>query len=238
VRNSRRPGTNNAIRAIKLGLISVIAGGLLISTPHAAAATSGGVKITLNCQTGNSGLGTFKVTANGSTSTVTVQCGGSATVTNPSWMSGATATIDETAGPVGTRLVTNGTVSLAPYVVNFFTSVLPCYPGVTTPGCPATSRAYRRESIPWWLVAVILGSFLLSILGVILAQVWMVGQRIRYFHRLYFDKPEAFREAMRSLALVPGMAWQIRLRSKLLRVPLPDGFEDAERVIREDRQRL
>jgi hypothetical protein len=75
-------------------------------------------------------------------------------------------------------------------------------------------------------------------LGVILAQVWMVGQRIRYFHRLYFDKPEAFREAMRSLALVPGMAWQIRLRSKLLRVPLPPGFEDAQRVIREDTERL
>src|SRR5712664_2953258 len=202
----------------------------------AAAATSGGVKITLNCQSGNTGLGTFKVTANESTSTVTVPCGGSATVTNPSWMPGATATIDETVGPVGTRLVSSQSVSLAPYVVSVFSSALQCYPGVSTPGCPATSP--RRASVPWWLIAVILGSILLSMLGVILAQVLMVGQRIRYFHRLYFDKPEAFREAMRSLALVPGMAWQIRLRSKLLRVPLPPGFEDAQRVIREDRQRL
>ena len=75
-------------------------------------------------------------------------------------------------------------------------------------------------------------------LGGILAQVWIVGKQIRYFHRLYFDKPEAFREAMRSLALMPGMAWRIRLRSKLLRVPLPPGFDEAEQVIREDTQRL
>jgi hypothetical protein len=229
-----------ASRATRLGVISVIAGALALSIPHAvAAATStGGVRITLNCQTGNAGLGAFRVTANGSSSTVTVPCGGSATLTNPSWMAGATATIDETAGPVGTRLVTNASVSLAPSVVAYFALALPCYPGVTTPGCPATSRSYRRQIIPWWLVAVMLGSLLLTTLGVILVQVWMVGQRIRYFHRLYFDNPEAFRGAMRSLALVPGMAWQIRLRSRLLRVPLPPGFEDAERVIREDTQRL
>jgi len=92
--------------------------------------------------------------------------------------------------------------------------------------------------MPWWLVAVLIGSLLCTILGVILAPVWIIGQQIRYFHRLYFDKPEAFREAMRNLALVPGMAWRIRLRSKLLRVPLPPGFEDAEQVIREDKQRL
>jgi hypothetical protein len=43
---------------------------------------------------------------------------------------------------------------------------------------------------------------------------------------------------MRNLALMPGMAWRIRLRSKLLRIPLPPGFEDAEQVIREDKQRF
>ncbi len=210
-----------------------------MSTPYAAAAaTSGGVRITLNCQAGTVGLGTFNVTASGSSSLVSVPCGGSATVTNPSWMPGATATIDQTAGPAGTRLVTNQSVSLAAYVVAFVTSALPCYAGVTTPGCPASSPAPRRASMPWWLVAVLIGSLLCTILGVILAPVWIIGQQIRYFHRLYFDKPEAFREAMRNLALVPGMAWRIRLRSKLLRVPLPPGFEDAEQVIREDKQRL
>jgi hypothetical protein len=66
----------------------------------------------------------------------------------------------------------------------------------------------------------------------------VIGQQIRYFHRLYIDQPEAYKEAMRHLALMPGMAWRIRLRSKLLRVPLPPGFDDAERVIREDKQRL
>jgi hypothetical protein len=88
------------------------------------------------------------------------------------------------------------------------------------------------------MVAVLLSLPPLVVLGMILAPLWIIGQQIRYFHRLYFDKPEAFREAMRNLALVPGMAWRIRLRSKLLRVPLPAGFEDAEQVIREDKQRL
>ena len=92
--------------------------------------------------------------------------------------------------------------------------------------------------MPWWLIAVFIGAALLGILGAILAPVFIIGQQIRYFHRLYFDKPEAFREAMRSLALVPGMAWRIRLRSKLLHVPLPPGFDDAEQVIRQDKQRL
>jgi hypothetical protein len=85
---------------------------------------------------------------------------------------------------------------------------------------------------------VLIGFLLVVILSAILAPVWIIGQQIRYFHRLYFDKPEAFREAMRNMALMPGMAWRIRLRSKLLRVPLPPGFEDAEQVIREDKQRL
>jgi hypothetical protein len=61
---------------------------------------------------------------------------------------------------------------------------------------------------------------------------------MRYFHRLYFDNPDAYKEAIRRLALMPGIAWQIRLRSKLLRVPLPPGFEDAQRLIREDKQRV
>jgi hypothetical protein len=88
------------------------------------------------------------------------------------------------------------------------------------------------------LVAALLGFLALVILGAILIPVWVVGQQIRYIHRLYFDKPDAYREAMRHLALIPGMAWQIRLRSKLLRVPLPPGFEDAQRVIHEDTQRV
>jgi hypothetical protein len=88
------------------------------------------------------------------------------------------------------------------------------------------------------MIAGLIGFLLSTILGAILAPVWIVGQQIRYFHRIYFDKPEAFREAMRNLALMPGMAWRIRLRSKLLRVPLPAGFDDAEQVIREDKQRL
>ena len=215
-----------------------------MSTPHVAvAATSGGVRITLNCETGigTTGLGTFKVTANGSSSLVNVPCGGSATVTNPVWMAGATATIDQTTGPVGTKLVTNRTVFLAPYTVAFFTSALPCSTVTPAPGCPAPTPGApsRRTSIPLSvLLVVLLGTIAFTVLAAILAPLWVIGQQIRYFHRLYIDQPEAYREAMRHLALMPGMAWRIRLRSRLLRVPLPPGFEDAERVIREDKQRL
>ena len=88
------------------------------------------------------------------------------------------------------------------------------------------------------MMAGLIGFLLLAIVAGILAPVLIVGQQIRYFHRIFLDNPEAFRKAMRNLALMPGMAWRIRLRSKLLRVPLPPGFEDAEQVIRDDTQRV
>lgn len=233
-----------AMQALKVGLISVIAGALVMSAPHTVtAATSGGVRITLNCATGNgtSGFGSFKVTANGSSSLVNIPCGGSAMITNPAWMAGATATIDQTGGPVGTKFVSNQNVLLASYTVAFFTSALPCSTVTAATGCPAPTLRVtpKRTSLPLWaLVAVLSATIALAILAAILAPVWVIGQQIRYFHRLYIDQPDAYREAMRHLALMPGMAWRIRLRSKLLRVPLPPGFDDAERVIREDTQRV
>jgi hypothetical protein len=224
---------------VRIGLISVIVAAIAMGPAQAlAAAASGGVQIKLTCEIGTAGTGTFKVTANGSSSIVTVPCGGSATVTNPSWSPGATATIDQTAGPVATVLTKHQRVTLATYAASFFTAAHACSPAFTAPECPPGSSGRRTTTMPWWLVAVLIGAPLLGILGAILAPVFIIGQQIRYFHRLYFDKPEAFREAMRSLALMPGMAWRIRLRSKLLRVPLPPGFEDAEQVIREDKQRL
>lgn len=227
------------MRAQKLGLVSVIAGVLALTTSHAAAAaTSGGVNISLTCEIGTAGTGTFKVTANGSSSIVTVPCAGSATVTNPSWIPGATATINQTAGPMGTVLATNQRVYLATYTASFSTYAHACSSAFTAPECPPGSSARRPTTVPWWMIAGLIGFLLSTILGAVLAPVWIVGQQIRYFHRIYFDKPEAFREAMRNLALMPGMAWRIRLRSKLLRVPLPAGFDDAEQVIREDKQRL
>jgi len=88
------------------------------------------------------------------------------------------------------------------------------------------------------MIAALIGFLVLVIAAAILFPVVIVGQQIRYFHRIFFDNPEAFRKAMRNLALMPGMAWRIRLRSKLLQIPLPPGFEDAEQVIRNDTQRV
>ncbi len=236
---------------MRIGLISVIVAAIAMSPAEAlAAAASGGVQITLTCETGAAGTGTFKVTANGSSSLVTVPCGGSATVTNPSWTPGATATIDQTAGPVATVLTKHQHVYLATYAASFSTAAHACSPAFTAPECPPGSSGRRATTVSWWMIAGLIGFLLLAILGAILFPVVIIGQQIRYFHRLYFDKPEAFREAMRSLkpeafreamrslALMPGMAWRIRLRSKLLRIPLPPGFEDAEQVIREDKQRI
>src|SRR2546430_11005330 len=222
-----------------VGLLSVIAAVIAMSPAQAAAAAqSGGVTITLWCEIGTVGTGTFKVRANGSSSLVTIPCGGSATATNASWMPGTMATIGQTAGPVGTVLATNQRVYLATYAASFFTMAHACSPAFTAPECPAGTYGRRATTVPWWMIAGLIGVLVLVIVAAILAPVWIVGQQIRYFHRIFFDNPEASRKAMRNLALVPGMAWRIRLRSRLLRVPLPPGFEDAEQVIRDDKQRV
>lgn len=106
------------MKPLKIGLISLIAGALAIATPLAtAAATSGGVRIVLTCDTGPAGSGTFMVTANAKSSVVTVRCGGSATVTNSAWMAAAPATIHQTAAPAGAFLALNRTATLATGVV-------------------------------------------------------------------------------------------------------------------------
>ena len=227
------------MQASCVGLLSVIAAVIAMSPAQAAAAApSGGVTITLWCEIGTVGTGTFKVRANGSSSLVTIPCGGSATATNASWMPGTMATIDQTAGPVGTVLATNQRVYLATYAASFFTMAHACSPAFTAPECPPGTSGRRATTVPWWMIAGLIGFLVLVIGAAILAPLLIVGQQIRYFHRIFFDNPEAFRKAMRNLALMPGMAWRIRLRSRLLRVPLPPGFEDAEQVIRDDKQRV
>jgi len=227
------------MQASCFGLFSVIAAAIAMSPAQdAAAATSGGVTVALTCEIGTAGTGTFKLTANGSSSLLTVPCGGLATATNPSWLPGTMATIDQTAGPVGTVLATNQRVYLATYAVSFSTMAHACSPAFTAPECPPGTSGRRATTVPWWMIAGLIGFLVLVIIAAILAPLLIVGQQIRYFHRIFFDNPEAFRKAMRNLALMPGMAWRIRLRSRLLRVPLPPGFEDAEQVIRDDKQRV
>ena len=222
-----------------LRILSVIAAAIALSPAQAAAAaTSPGVTVTLTCEIGTVGTGTFKVTANGSSSLVIVPCGGSATATNAAWMPGAEATIDQTAGPAGTVRATNQRVYLATYAVSFSTMAHACSPAFTAAECPPGTSGRRATTVPWEMIAGLIGFLVLVILAAILFPVVIVGQQIRYFHRIFFDNPEAFRKAMRNLALMPGMAWRIRLRSRLLRVPLPPGFEDAEQVIRDDTQRV
>jgi len=207
-------------------LLSVIAAAIAMSpAPAAAAATSGGVTITLACEIGAVGTGTFKITANGSSTLTTVPCGGAATAMNAAWIPGSMATIDQTAGPAGTVLATNQRVYLATYAASFLTMAHACSPAFTAPECPPGTSGRRATTVPWWMIAGLIGFLVVVIAAAILAPLLIVGQQIRYFHRIFFDNPEAFRTAMRNLALMPGMAWRSRLRSWLFRVPLPPGFD-------------
>jgi len=116
------------VPALKLGLISLVAGVLAMGTPLAAvAAVSGGVKITLTCGTLPAGSGAFMVTANRTGSVVTVPCGSSATATNPAWTAGTTASISVVAQPVGTLLAVPFTsrASLTAGVVNVSMAAVP-----------------------------------------------------------------------------------------------------------------
>src|SRR2546429_4667262 len=114
-----------------LRILSVIAAAIALSPAQAAAAaTSPGVTVTLTCEIGTVGTGTFKVTANGSSSLVTVPCGGSATATNAAWMPGAEATIDQTAGPAGTVGATHHTLVLSSLFASFFSIVVRLLPAL------------------------------------------------------------------------------------------------------------
>src|SRR5437016_11496722 len=135
-----------------LRILSVIAAAIALSPVQAAAATSPGVTITLTCEIGTVGTGTFKVTANGSSSLVIVPCGGSATATNAAWMPGAEATIDQTAGPAGTVRATNQRVYLATYAASFFTMAHACSTAFTGPDCPPGTSG-GRAAMPWGMVA-------------------------------------------------------------------------------------
>ena len=79
------------------------AGAVAISTTAFAVSTTpaGPLTIVLICDTGPAGSGTFTVTANGKSSTVTVKCGKSVTVSNAAWMAGSTAVIHQTVTPSG-----------------------------------------------------------------------------------------------------------------------------------------
>ncbi len=118
---------------LKSALAAVMAGGAVIAIASTAFATTvstsptptpsatptptaipaaGTLTISLICDTGPSGSGTFTVTANGKTSTVSVACGKSATVTNAAWKSGSTAVIHQTAVPSGALKARDVTITL------------------------------------------------------------------------------------------------------------------------------
>ncbi|HVH31560.1 MAG TPA: hypothetical protein VNA31_07865 [bacterium] len=86
-----------------VGLAAVAA--LAISASAFAASTPAGpLTIKLTCDTGAGGSGTFKVTANSASSTATVKCGKSASVTNAAWQAGSKATIHQTAATASGQL--------------------------------------------------------------------------------------------------------------------------------------
>lgn len=73
---------------------------------------AGPLTTSLTCDTGPSGAGTFTVTANGKSSTVSVKCGKSATVSNAAWKAGSTAVIHQTAAASGALRARDTSVKL------------------------------------------------------------------------------------------------------------------------------
>ena len=103
------------MRILRFALAAMLAGGAVAATSATglAATAAGPLTIALTCDTGPSGFGTFTVTANSKTSTVTVKCGKSATVSNAAWMAGSTAVIHQTAAPSGALRARNVSITLA-----------------------------------------------------------------------------------------------------------------------------
>lgn len=92
---------------LKSALAAALAGGAALAisgTAFAATTPAGPLTIKLTCDTGSGGTGTFKVTANSASSTVTVKCGKSASVTNTAWQAGSSATIHQTAATASGQL--------------------------------------------------------------------------------------------------------------------------------------
>jgi hypothetical protein len=81
-----------------------VAGCASATTTPTPVPAAGPLSIRLICDTGPRGTGTFTVTANSKSSTVSVKCGGSATVTNAAWKAGSPATIHQTAATASGQL--------------------------------------------------------------------------------------------------------------------------------------
>ena len=95
---------------LKSALAALVAAGAALAisaTAFAATTPAGPLTIKLRCDTGSGGSGTFKVTANSASSTVTVKCGKSASVTNAAWQAGSSATVHQTAATASGQLKAN-----------------------------------------------------------------------------------------------------------------------------------
>ena len=84
-------------------------------TPHATPTptpVAGALTIGLSCDTGRSGSGTFVVTANTKSSSVSVRCGASGAVSNAAWKVGSKATIHQTSAASGALRAADLSVTL------------------------------------------------------------------------------------------------------------------------------
>src|SRR5712691_746926 len=192
---------------------------------------SGGVKITLACETGAAKSGTLKVTANESSSVVTVPCGGSATVTSPAWTAGSIATLELSAAPEGTYLCCSLDVLLATQVVSVSRTLAPCSTRVVVAGCPAPNRSAFAQFFlgsPLGLLLIVLVPVIVVWIFLVPFEFWIIRGWIRYFSR-----KQDPREVIEDLSVRPGLGWWVRryvgwvrLKHKLFRVPLPPGLDD------------
>lgn len=192
-----------------------------------------GVRITLSCEAGAAGPAVIRLTANETSSTVTVSCGQPATVSNPGWTAGTIATVDPVSVPKGTYFNLGfPRVVLATTPVSYSPFLLPCPTGrVTVAGCPVPPRSGLEQFIFGSRLNTIL---VLMVLPLIVAWIflvpfefWIIRGWIRYFSRK--QNPS---DVVADLSARPGLGWWVRryagwvrMKHRLFKVPLPPGFD-------------
>ena len=209
--------------------------GLVDVSMSAVPIPTAGVKVTLSCQPGAAGTATIRLTANDASSTVTVSCGQSVTVSNPLWTAWTIATVDPVSAPKGTYFYLGfARVGLGTTPVSYTPMLLPCPTGRSTvAGCPVPARSGLDQ--------VVFGSRLNTILLLVIVpfivvwmffvpfEFWIIRGWIRYFSRT--QNP---RDVVADLSARPALGWWVRryagwvrMKHRLFRVPLPPGFDDT-----------
>lgn len=164
---------------LKSALAAVVASGAVLAISATAFATTstsaspspsptptpiplaGPLTTSLTCDTGPSGAGTFTVTANGKSSTVSVKCGKRATVSNAAWKVGSKAVIHQTAAATGALKARDVSITLKATANSVaIRNFRPASVAVTT-----TTLAQTGGGVPALPIGLALAGLVMAVIG-------------------------------------------------------------------------